>query len=81
MSDREIYRIVVPKQEQSLLDDTPLEYRVVVPDAPCCCIIHGRYGKRWHSNVSARWLVRHLIEENAKLREERDKAKMEANLP
>ena len=64
MAEREIYRVSVPDSEKSLMDDTPDEYSVVVPeDTPDCrCLIRGRYDRRWHTNVSARWLVRHLIE-------------------
>lgn len=60
---RIIYRVTVPLSAKTLCDDTPDEYRVEVPpNAHVACIIYGRYGKRWHANVSARWLVRHLID-------------------
>ena len=71
--DRVIYEVAVPHDEQSMLDDTPEEYRVVIPTyAPVACVIHGRYGKRWHANVSARWLVRHLIERLGEVQQSED---------
>lgn len=61
--DRILYQISVPEQVRNVVDDTPEEYRVVVPDSvKVACIIHGRYGRRWHANCSARWLVRHLLD-------------------
>jgi hypothetical protein len=65
--EREIYRVSVPPDQRTLCDDTPEEYRVEVPvsdgpvGSPVSCIIYGRYGNRWIANISARWLVRHLI--------------------
>jgi len=59
-----IYSVCVPSEQHNLCDDTPDEYRVEIPaNSPVRCIIYGRYGKRWLPNVSARWLVRHLIEQ------------------
>lgn len=63
-----IYSVEVPKDQRSILDDTPESYVVEVPsNAPCCCIVYGQYGKRREANVSCRWLVRHLVEERARL--------------
>jgi hypothetical protein len=56
-----VYRVSAPPDERNLVDDTPEEY-IVMEDDCCCCLIYGRYGGLWHCNVSARWLVRHLIE-------------------
>jgi hypothetical protein len=56
-----MYRVSVPPDERNLVDDTPEEYLVVDADG-VCCLIYGRYDGLWHCNVSARWLVRHLIE-------------------
>jgi hypothetical protein len=56
-----VYRVTVPEDERSMIDDTPDEYLVTKSDG-CCCLIYGRYGGLWHCNVSARWLVRHLLE-------------------
>jgi len=62
-SGRVIYRVSVPPDERSIVDDTPEEYLVLEPDGvhDVCCLIYGRYGGLWHCNVSARWLVRHFI--------------------
>lgn len=63
--------MTVPDDQQSVVDDTPAEYRVVViDDGPVACMIYGRYGNRWVANAKTRWLVRHLIEEIEKLRKE-----------
>jgi hypothetical protein len=62
MNDATIYQIVPPQSEKTHCDDTPDEYRVDEPsDSAVSCIVYGRYGRLWHANVSARWLVRHLI--------------------
>ena len=68
MSDREIYRVTVPKADithnAKIYDQIAEEYLVVVPpDDICNCIINGRYEKKWTINVQCRWLVRHLIDE------------------
>jgi len=61
-----IYEVDVPQDQQSMMDDTPTKYRVVIPDkSACCCIIYGMYRDEWQANASARWLVRHLAEELA----------------
>ena len=69
MSDREIYRVTVPKADithnAKVYDQIAEEYRVdtVPSDDVVSCIVYGRYKKRWEPNVLCRWLVRHLIEE------------------
>lgn len=74
MSDSEfvILACEVPEDDRPPIDDVPEAYRVAVPDyhVPGDCIIYGRYHGKWHANVPARWLVRHLIEEGNKLRKE-----------
>lgn len=61
---RVIFDVAVPKNQQSMMDDTPTHYRVIIPDqGACCCMIYGMYKGSWVANASARWLVRHLIEE------------------
>lgn len=61
--DRVLYQVGVPDNMRNVVDDTPEEYRVVVPDGvTIACIIYGRYGRQWHANCSPRWLVRHLLE-------------------
>ena len=62
-TDRILYQISVPEQMRNVVDDTPEEYRIVFPNGvKVACMIYGRYGRRWHANCSARWLVRHLLD-------------------
>jgi len=84
MAEKEIYRVVVPEDQRTyhagLYDQTPLEYRITASmgasmHSPTssrvhyACMIHGRYPFiGWKPNASARWLVRHLIEENERLK-------------
>jgi hypothetical protein len=67
-----LYECTVPLDQRSLLDDTPRAYRVEAGHGPCICIIYGDYGEkereRWQANISARWLVVHLLEEIKRLK-------------
>ncbi len=56
------FMVSVPLSEQSRIDDIAEEYAVETDRAiPGRCIIWGRYNGKWHPNVSARWLVHHLL--------------------
>jgi hypothetical protein len=61
MSEEVLYECEVPKDQRGMLDDTPNVYRVAT-NPSCVCIIYGKYRERWEANVSARWLVRHLLD-------------------
>ena len=53
-----------PANDSAPMNDTPSEYAVVVhknQQVPGGCIIYGKHRGEWMANVSARWLVLHLI--------------------
>ena len=61
-----LYRVTVPEARNKALRFADLADEYVVIDLPPengGCAILGRYGDRWHWNVSGRWLVRHLLDQ------------------
>jgi len=67
MTERIIYEVEVPENERSLEYDIPEAYRVAVIEGLPECMVYGRYSKHrerpeWVPNVSARWLVKHLVD-------------------
>lgn len=92
MTEHVLYEVKVPPEELTRAaedyDDTPASYRVVCDDDPerPACIVYGRYDRyrtapEWMANCGTRWLVRHLLRENAALREALETLVDEQNVP
>ncbi len=74
MSDKEIYRWKLPEDHPNYTghDDLPKAYKVEENDkATCGIVISGKYHGEWVTNPwNTRTLVKHLLDENAELRQQ-----------
>jgi hypothetical protein len=61
--EQTIYDVDVPPYTGRVQEDTPIAYRVTLPETDTCrCIVYGMYQGQWYANPSCRWLIRHLLE-------------------